>query len=210
MRSGLMFHLHGAWRSWRTNCKIFFCRWSEVSRRWGWAWAHWICPMRHGIWWRKRFHSYHLRISSPRGNRKIVPPQTFPYPLWPVSLVYHLLVWPVQYTIYTWSWDQASEGQWYKCISCEPNWNNHCQKWSLCVQTPLKYTAQGSLPDFWSTSNTGPDIDTLVGPMLKWSHFPSILVFQRIRCSCNSFSNSVMITRSFAYRFSHGHPVRNS
>ena len=58
-----------------------------------WKWerggdgAHLFCPILHGILWQKQVHNRHLRISSPRGNRRMAPPQVFPYPLWPLSLV---------------------------------------------------------------------------------------------------------------------------
>ena len=68
-------------------------------------------PMRHDILGWKRVPNHHLRISSPRGSRTVALPQAYFFPLWPLSLVCHLLVWPVQYTVYTWSWDQVSEGQ---------------------------------------------------------------------------------------------------
>ena len=77
------------------------------------------------------------------------------------------------------------------------------------VPTRLRHTLQGSLPDFWSTSSPGPNIRTLVLPVLTRNSFPSISVFQGI-----SFSNpsgvSVIMIRSSAYRFSQGHPVRNA
>ena len=75
------------------------------------------------------------------------------------------------------------------------------------VLTPLRHTSQWSLTDFWSTSSPGPQIRTLCLPMLTCNPFPSMLVFQRISFCCNSSSNSVMTTRSSAYRFSQGHPV---
>ena len=83
------------------------------------------------------------------------------------------------------------------------------QKMEL-VPTPSRHTPQGSLPDFWSTSNPGPNIRILMLPMLTRNPFPSMLVFQRISFCCNSSNDSVMMARSSAYRFSQGHPVRNS
>ena len=119
--------LLSGWRSWRENCTLFLWRWWEMSGSWGRAGAHWICPMWHGILWWKLVHNCHQRIS-----RRMAPTQTSFYPRWPLSLVCHLLVWDVQYTVYTWSWNQTSEGRIYHCISCGPNWNNHNIKWSLC------------------------------------------------------------------------------
>ena len=83
--------LHGVWSSWRTNCKIFLKKWWEISRRWGQAGALWICPMWHSILWWKGIHNQHLRINSPWGNRRVAPTPASPYPLWPLSLVCHLL-----------------------------------------------------------------------------------------------------------------------
>ena len=46
-------------------------------------------------------------------------------------------------------------------------------------------------------------------PILARSSILSVLVFQRISCSCSSSSESEMMARSSAYRFSQRHPVRN-
>ena len=46
---GLGFFLHGAWHPWCMYYGFFLCRWLEMSERWGWAEAQWICPMRHSI-----------------------------------------------------------------------------------------------------------------------------------------------------------------
>ena len=70
--------------------------------------------------------------SSPKGNRSMDPPQVSPDPLWPLPLVCHLLVWPVQCAVYTWSWHQSSDGQGCRCISYGSTWNNHHRKLNLC------------------------------------------------------------------------------
>ena len=77
------------------------------------------------------------------------------------------------------------------------------------VTTPLRFTAQGSLLDFWKTPSPGPDIRCLVLPMWSLSPLPSILVFQRINFSYSSSGDSVIIIRSSVYRFCQGHHVRN-
>ena len=41
----------------------------------------------HGVLWWQRVHSRHLRINSPQGSRRMAPPQSSPFPLWPLSLV---------------------------------------------------------------------------------------------------------------------------
>ena len=68
------------------------------------AGARWICPMRtrHLVVIVTCVHNRHPRISSPQGNRRMAPSQASNDPLRPLSLVCHLLVWPVQYTVYTW------------------------------------------------------------------------------------------------------------
>ena len=66
-----------------------------------------------------------------QGNRRMAPPQASPDPWWPLLLVCYLLVWPVQYTIYTWSWNPALDGQRHHWICCGPNSNNHHRQWSL-------------------------------------------------------------------------------
>ena len=117
IRLGSRFRSHWAWHSWHTNCKLFLWRWWEMSGRWEQAGAHWICPMWHGLLWWYWVHNCHLRKSSLQGNRRMAPPQASPDPLWPLSLVCHLLVWPVQCNVYTWSWHQTSDGQGCHCIS---------------------------------------------------------------------------------------------
>ena len=62
----------------------------------------------------------------------MAPHHASPYPLWPMSLVCHLLVLPVQCIVYTWSWHQTSDRRGCHCISCGSNWNNHHRKWNLC------------------------------------------------------------------------------
>ena len=79
----------------------------------------------------RRLHNRHLRISSLQGNRRMTPPQATPDPLWSLSLVCHLLVWPVQCIIYTWNWHQTSDGQGCHCISCGSDWNIQNRKWNL-------------------------------------------------------------------------------
>ena len=72
-------------------------KWAGI---WGWAGARWIYTMWHCILWCKRVHSRHPRMSSPQVSRRMAPPQASPFPLWPLTLVYHLLVWSVQYIVY--------------------------------------------------------------------------------------------------------------
>ena len=117
--------LHGAQRSGRTNYTLCPWRWWETRWERGRTGAYWICTKWYGILWWKRFHICPLRMISHRGNRWMAPPQASPYPMWPVSLVIHLLVWHVQYSVYTWGWDQALKAQRYHFISCGPKWNNH-------------------------------------------------------------------------------------
>ena len=70
--------------------------------------------MWHRILWWTRVDNRHLRISSPRDSRKMAPPQASPYSLWPLSFICHQLVWPVQYTVYTWSWDHHRKWSLYQ------------------------------------------------------------------------------------------------
>ena len=79
-----------------------------------------------------------FKISSPCGNGRMAPPQASPKPAWALSLVCHLLGWPVQYTLYTWSWDQASEDQEYHCISCGPN-SHVLQLFFPCNEQPKQH-----------------------------------------------------------------------
>ena len=111
------------------------------------AGAHWNCSMWYGILWWKWVHNYLLRISSPQGNRRVAPMQPSIYPMGPLSLVCHLLVWPVQYTLYTWSWNQAWGGQRYHLHFLWTQLNDHHRKWEFVLR-PLRPMAQGPLPDF--------------------------------------------------------------
>ena len=54
----------------------------------------------------------------------------------------------------------------------------------LFLETLSEQPQQETLSDFWSTSGPGPDIRTLVLPILTQSLFPSMLVFKRISFSC--------------------------
>ena len=56
------------------------------------------------------------------------------------------------------------------CISCGCSWNNHHRKWNLC-RRPWDTCHRGSSPDFWSTSNHGLDIRTLVLILLSRNPF---------------------------------------
>ena len=70
----------------------------------------------------------------------MAPPQASSRPLWLLSSVCHWSVWPVQCTVYTWSWHQTSDGQGCHCI------NKYFQKVSLTmVFKPL-----GKLLLWWS------------------------------------------------------------
>ena len=157
-----------------------------MSGRWGQLELFEI-PMRHGILWWKWVHNRHFSISSPglSSTGLACPVHHFRLKLrsdsrWP-EIPLHLL------------WTQLEQPP--ERIEFVP--------------MPLSHTAQGFLLDFWSTSSPRPDTRTLVLPMLTWSPFPSMLVFQRISSSCSSSSDWEMI-RSSAYMFSQGHPVWNS
>ena len=93
---GAQVSLAGAWRSWRTNCKLFHWRW--------WKWAGGkdgqelveFVPRDTVSCDRSEFTAVIWgRISSPRSNRRKAPHQASPDSLWLLLLVCHLLVWPV-------------------------------------------------------------------------------------------------------------------
>ena len=161
------FHLYGTRCSWRMNCKVFLWRWWEVSGRWGWTGAHKIGPIWHGILWRKRVRNPHLGTSSPRGIRRMTPPQASPCPLWPMSLVCHLLVWPVPiHRVHLKLGSDFIRAREIIAFLVNPT---SSQKMEF-VMTPLRHAPQGSLSDFWNTSSPGPDIRTLVLPC--WPEVP--------------------------------------
>ena len=162
--------------------------------------------MRHVILWWKRVHSHHLRINSPRGKRKMAPPQASPYPLWRAPWVCHLLVGPDQCIVYTCSWDQAREGRDTTAFLVDPTGIMTTTENGSCADA-LEAHSTGFFVR--GTSSPGPYIRTLVLPMLTRSPSPSMLVPHQISFSCSTNSNSVMISMSSAHRFSHGHPVLN-
>ena len=45
-------------------------------------------------------------VKPSQGSRSMVAPQASPIPLWPLSVVCHLLVWPVQCIVYTCRWNR--------------------------------------------------------------------------------------------------------
>ena len=157
IRLGPRFGLHKSWCSWCTNCKLFLWRWWEISRRWGGMSSlnlpqtnDSISSASDGILRRKWVHNHHLRISNPGGNRRMTPPKAPSNPLWALPLVCHLLVLPVQYIVYTWSWDQAFRGP---DIPLQSLWTQleqppHKMEFALM---PLTHMAQAFLPDFWCT-----------------------------------------------------------
>ena len=120
------------------------------------------------------------------------------------------MAWPAQYTVYTWRWDQACF-RWpdIPLLLLRTQLEQPTQKTKF-VSTPLRHTVQVFFSDFWSTSIPGPDIRTFVLSMLTQSPFHPMLVFLRISFSCDSSSDSEMMTRSSAYRFSQGHSVGKS
>ena len=77
----------------------------------------------------------------------MAPPQASPYPLWPLSLVWHQLVQLVQYTIYTWTWDTTA---------FLVNLTKHPPQEMEFMPMPLWHTAQMSLPNLWSSWSPGP------------------------------------------------------
>ena len=80
-----------------TYYKLFLWLWWEMSGRWRWAGAQWICCMSPHV---TRYlvmdgiHNHHLRISHPLGSRRIPSFQASPFPPWLLSQVSHLLIWP--------------------------------------------------------------------------------------------------------------------
>ena len=169
--------------------------------------AHWLCTMRHGILWFKRSHNRLPRKSSPRGNRRLAPPQASPTHCdichW--SAIYWSGLFSTALHIKLGSGFRGPEVS----LSLVDTTATTTTENGVCADA-LETDGTGPLPDFRSTPNPGPDIRTLVLPILTRSPFPSILVFQRISFSCSSSSDSVTMTRLSAYRFSNGHPVQNS
>ena len=89
-----------------------------MSRRWKRTRVYWICPCDPVSCDNSEF----TRMSNPKSNRRMALPQASPDPLWPLSLVCNLFVWPAKDTVYPWSWHQASEAQGCHCISRKSSW----------------------------------------------------------------------------------------
>ena len=189
---GLRFRLHGACCSWCTNYDAPDApnSSSACDRRWvGGEDSRSSVNLSHAIWnilMVASSHSHHLTIGSPWGNSRITPPQTSPYLRPPLSLVCHLLVWPVQYTVYTWSWDQASEDQGYHCIQRR-----------ILVGLVKRIEPWPRYQDLSST---------YVGPKSLSVHL-GLPEDQLLLHSLQRFNG---MTRSSAHKFPHRHPVWNS
>ena len=69
-------------------------------------------------------------MSSPQSSRRMAPIQASPLLLWPPSLACYLRVWPDQYIICTWSWNQSTRDT----TAFLWTWleTTYVQKWSLC------------------------------------------------------------------------------
>ena len=158
------------------------------------------------FWW-KRVHNLHRRISSLQGNRRMAPPEASPCPLWSLAIGLPSI-------------DLASA---VRCLYLKLGsgfrgplhilWTQQEQPPQNMefVPTPFRHAAhRGSMPDSRSTSNPGSAIRTLVLHLLARSPFPYMLVTQGISFSCSSSGDSVVMTRSSVYRFTQVHPVRNS
>ena len=139
----------------------------------------------------------HLRISSPQGKKGMAAPQASPNPLWPLISLPSSLACQTHRLHLKLASDFRRPGMPLHFLWTQLEQPPQKMKF---VPTPFRHMPQGSLPDCWRISSSGPDIRTLVLHMRTQGPFPSILVFQRISF-CNSFSDSV-ITRSSRYRFS--------
>ena len=130
-----------AWR-----CKLFLCRWWEITGRLGCA--YWICPMRHGVLWWHQGRKHHPRTSSPQGSRRMAPSQSSLSPLWPLSLVIY------RYGQFTRLHPDVGSGFSVPEITLHLLWTQleqATQKLNF-VLTPKRHQVQGCLSDFWSIS----------------------------------------------------------
>ena len=97
---GPRFRLHGAWHSWRMNCKFFLWgRWERAAVRTGRSSLNLPHANRHLVIGASS--NRYLKTSHSLSKIRMTPSQSSPCPLWPLSLVCHLLVWPVRYNVYT-------------------------------------------------------------------------------------------------------------
>ena len=122
------------------------------------------------------------------GSKSIVPLQASPYLLGPRALVCYLLLWRVQYIVYPWGWDLASETMRYHCIAYVPNWNNLPEM--EFRQKPLRYrglwrTPQASRPRYQDLDFANVDRKSPSFPV----SFPDDQLF------CISSSDSERMTR---------------
>ena len=72
IRLGRRFRLHGAWRSWRMNCKLLLLRWWRMSGRWGRAGVFFFFhATRHPMM--EVTSQPPLKNKQCRGNRRMAP-----------------------------------------------------------------------------------------------------------------------------------------
>ena len=86
----------------------------------------------------------------------------------------------------------------------------HLEHWMELFPTPLLHTAQGNFPVSFSTSSPTPEIRNFVFDLFAQRPFFSMAAFHAFSLLLHCSSESAMITRSSAYKSSHGAPVRNS
>ena len=77
-------------------------------------------------------------------------------------------------------------------------------------RTPILHTAQGNFPVSFSTASPTPEIRNFIFNMFTRRPFFSMAAFHAFSLLLHCSSKSAMITRSSAYKSSHGAPVRNS
>ena len=199
---------HGAWRFWGTDCKLFLWMWWEVSRGED----------------KQEPIEFALSDTAFDGGSEFIAATWGSAVAEVKEAWHHLKLLPNHYDLCLWS-------AIYRFAS--PVHRLHLKVgsglrgpgkplhflWIPLEQPPQNRSFCGCPWSRWhrglcQTSElhraAGPDIRTVVLPMLTRIPFPSMLVFQRISFSCSSSSDSVMMTMSSAYRLSHGHPVSNS
>ena len=85
----------------------------------------------------------------------------------------------------------------------------HCQHWIEFTPTPLWQTAQGNAPESRRRSSLDPETMNFVFFIWTLSALRSIPSFQTFNLAMHFSSKSAIMTRSSAYRSSHGTPEQN-
>ena len=147
-----------------------------MTRRCGFAGAHWIRPMQCGLQGLRQCHRRQLRMSCLWGSRRIALHKADTYRLVNPVHCFHLKVG---------SGFRMPDMPLYLVSPCKTTFTQ-----DIIVVIPTRHTPHVYLSNFWSTSSYSVDTRTLFFLMLTGKAFPNIINFQRISFFCDSSSDA--------------------